>query len=69
LAGWRRRRPSAASGVGELIRDYVRCFRTWFQMPPYQAEALEKDCKKRGLNQREYIQEILARHYQEQLSK
>jgi len=57
------------SSVGEVIRDFVKSFRTWYQLPPYQAQALEKDCAKRGLKQREYIQEILARHYQAHLNK
>ncbi len=51
--------------IADAVRDLVAAFRTTFSLPVYQAERLAEDMKARDLNMLQYIQELLARRYEE----
>lgn len=51
--------------IADAVRDMVAAFRTTFSLPVYQADRLKEDMKARGLNPLQYIQELLARRYEE----
>jgi len=54
--------------VADVVREMVESFRTTFSLPPYQAERLKADRADRGMTSLQYVQELLARRYEE-LSK
>ncbi len=54
--------------IADAVRDIVEAFRTTFNLPVYQSSRLREDMEARGLNSLQYIQELLARRYEE-LSK
>jgi len=54
--------------VADVVRDMVESFRTTFSLPQYQAERLKADMADRGMTSWQYLQELLARRYEE-LSK
>ena len=49
----------------DVGREIVEGLRTWFSLPAYQVEVLEKDMASRKLNWITYVQELLARRYEE----
>jgi len=53
------------STEASALREVLEQFRSWFRLPAYQREALQKDVAERKLNILRYIQELLARHYEE----
>ena len=48
----------------DVVREIVEGLRTWFGLPAYQVELLERDMASRNLNWISYIQELLARRYE-----
>ena len=50
--------------LADALRDGIIAFRTLFNLPVYQAERLQVEMQARGLTRVEYIQELLARKYQ-----
>src|ERR1700722_7567154 len=48
----------------DVVREMVEGLRTWFGLPGYQVELLEKDMKTRKQNWKTYLQELLARRYE-----
>jgi hypothetical protein len=59
--------PLGFGASAELVRKLIESMRTWFNLPAYMAEAVEKDMERRGLNFFTYVQELLARHAQQLL--
>ena len=53
------------NSTAEVIRGFIRAVRTLFGLPPYMVEHLREDMKKRGLSSEQYIQELLAKRYEE----
>jgi len=51
--------------IADAVRDIVVAFRTTFSLPLYQAERLQQDMNARRLNLIQYLQELLARRYEE----
>ncbi|HLL54349.1 MAG TPA: hypothetical protein VK447_12420 [Myxococcaceae bacterium] len=51
--------------IADAVRDLVAAFRTTFNLPVYQAERLKEDMRSRGLNTLQYLQELLAKRYEE----
>lgn len=56
---------SPRRSLNEVIRTLVTAMRTWFGLPRFMAEALEADMRVRGLDLYGYLQDLLARHYEE----
>ena len=54
-----------ASTEASALREVLEQFQRWFHLPAYQREALQKDLADRKVNILRYIQELLARHYEE----
>src|SRR5437764_2003357 len=54
-----------ASSQQSVLREVMEQFQSWFRLPVYQREALQKDMAGRKANVLQYIQELLARHYEE----
>jgi hypothetical protein len=54
-----------ASTEASALRELLEQFQRWFHLPPYQREALQKDLADRKNNILRYIQELLARRYEE----
>ncbi len=50
--------------AGDVIREMVEGFRTFFGLPAYQVELLRKDMASRKLTLIAYVQELLARRYE-----
>lgn len=48
----------------DVVREIVEGLRTWFGLPAYQAEVLQKDMASRKLTWITYVQELLARRYE-----
>src|SRR3954466_6332463 len=57
-----------ASSQQSVLRAILEQFQSWCRLPVYQREALQKDMTGRKANILQYIQELLARHFEE-LSK
>src|SRR3954466_6408777 len=53
------------TSMADAVRDIVVAFRTTFNLPVYQAERPHQDMKARHLNLIQYVQELLARRYEE----
>ena len=51
--------------IADAVRDVVEALRTTFSLPVYQAERVKQDMAARGLNPLQYIQELLAKRYEE----
>jgi len=51
--------------ISEAVRDIIAAFRTTFGLPPYQVKQLHEDMAARKLNLIQYLQELLARRYEE----
>ena len=51
--------------IADAVRDMVEAFRTTFSLPVYQAERLKQDMAARGLTPLQYLQELLAKRYEE----
>ena len=56
---------SPRRSLNEVIRTLVTAMRTWFGLPRFMAEALAADMRGRGLDLYGYLQDLLARHYEE----
>ena len=56
---------SPRRSLNEVIRTLVSAMRTWFGLPRFMTEALEADMRVRGLDLYGYLQDLLARHYEE----
>jgi len=56
------------NAIADAVRDIVVAFRTTFSLPQYQAERLKRDMTERNMTFIQYLQELLARRYEE-LSK
>jgi hypothetical protein len=54
-----------ASTEASALREVLEQFQRWFSLPVYQREALQKDVAERKVNILRYIQELLARRYEE----
>src|SRR5687768_11469521 len=48
----------------DVVREVVEGLRSWFNLPAYQVELLQKDMAARKLNWITYLQELLARRYE-----
>jgi hypothetical protein len=48
----------------DVIREIVEGLRTWFALPAYQVELLQKDMASRKHTWITYVQELLARRYE-----
>lgn len=48
----------------DVVREIVEGLRTWFGLPAYQVELLEKDMASRKHTWITYVQELLARRYE-----
>jgi len=48
----------------DVVREVVEGLRSWFSLPSYQVEVLQKDMASRKLNWISYLQELLARRYE-----
>jgi hypothetical protein len=48
----------------DVVREIIEGLRTWFSLPAYQVQVLEKDMAARKLNWLSYMQELLARRYE-----
>lgn len=53
------------SSQPSVLRELLEQFQSWFRLPVYQREALQKDMAARKANILQYIQELLARHFEE----
>src|ERR1043165_3261338 len=53
-----------ASSQQSVLREILEQFQSWFRLPVYQREALQKDMAARKANILQYFQELLARHYE-----
>ena len=51
--------------IADAVRDLVEAFRTTFSLPVYQTERLKQDMEGRGINTLQYLQELLAKRYEE----
>jgi hypothetical protein len=54
-----------ASTEASAVREVLEQLQRWFYLPAYQREGLQKDLADRKVNILRYIQELLARHYEE----
>jgi len=54
-----------ASSQQSVLREILEQFQSWFRLPVYQREALQKDMGSRKAHILQYIQELLARHFEE----
>ena len=54
-----------ATSQQSVLREIMEQFQSWFRLPVYQREALQKDMAARKAHIFQYIQELLARHYEE----
>jgi len=50
--------------AAEIVRGFLNAFRNWFDLPAYMAAELRKQMEERGLNERQYFSELLAREYE-----
>lgn len=48
----------------DVVREVVEGLRTWFALPDYQFEVLEKEMAARKHNWLSYLKEVLARRYE-----
>jgi hypothetical protein len=53
-----------ASSQQNVLRELLEQLQTWFRLPVYQREALQKDMAGRKAHIFQYIQELLARHHE-----
>jgi len=53
------------AAIADVLRDIVEALRTTFGLPLYQAERLQQDMAARKMNVIQYLQELLARRYEE----
>ena len=60
-----RRKELEANANAEALRDVIRNLRTWFGLPAFMVERLERERKERGLSLIDYMKELLALRYQE----
>ena len=51
--------------MADVLRELVEAYRTTFNLPAYQAEWLHADMQARGLTMLQYIQELLAKKYED----
>ena len=56
---------SPRRSLNEVIRTLVTAMRTWFGLPRFMNEALAADMRARGLDLYGYVQDLLARRYEE----
>jgi len=47
------------------LREVLEQFQTWFRLPVYMREGLKNDVAERRVNILRYLQELVARHYEE----
>jgi hypothetical protein len=50
--------------AGEAVRELIKNLKTFFGLPAYQVEVLQKDMASRKHNWVTYLQELLARRYE-----
>ena len=53
------------TAIADVVREAVLAMRTLYSLPAYQAERLRQDMQARNLNLIQYVQELLARRYEE----
>src|SRR3954462_2965819 len=54
-----------ASSQQSVLREVLEQFQSWFRLPVYQREALQKDMEAKKAHILQYVQELMARHYEE----
>src|SRR5687767_7990695 len=54
-----------ATSQQSVLREVLEQFQSWFRLPVYQREALQKELAGRKVSILQYIQELLARHFEE----
>ena len=50
--------------AAELMHGFLNAFRNWFDLPAYMVAELQKQMEEKGLNERQYFSELLAREYE-----
>src|SRR5438552_2253757 len=53
-----------ASSQQSVLREVLEQFQSWFRLPVYQREALQKELAAKKVDILRYIQELLARHFE-----
>jgi GAF domain-containing protein len=54
-----------ATSQQSALREVLEQFQSWFRLPVYQREALQKELAAKKISILQYIQELLARHFEE----
>ncbi len=60
-----RRKELEANANAEALRDIIKNLRTWFGLPAFMIDRLERERKERDLTLIDYIKELLALRYQQ----
>ena len=53
------------SSQQSVLREILEQFQSWFRLPVYQREALQKELAAKKVHILQYVQELLARHFEE----
>jgi hypothetical protein len=57
--------PLRVSSEQQVVREMLEWFRGWFRLPGYQRQVLEQDLRRKRSHIFEYLQELLARRFEE----
>lgn len=60
-----RKKELEANANAEALRDVIKNLRTWFGLPAFMVDRLERERKERELTLIDYIKELLALRYQQ----
>jgi len=48
----------------DVFREIVKNLRTWFSLPSFMVEVLQKEAEEKGQNILDYVRDVLGRHAQ-----
>src|SRR5947209_2902373 len=69
MAWFKSQAESKGEPITDLVRRIVDDYRTLFGLPKLIVDALDADAKALGLPRREYVMHLVARRYEEVLSR